>query len=110
MPRLLFFRILCFYTYHFRRTLSGFDLTNYTPKLKHLDLSNNRIGQLTALLSIRELPLTTIALEGNPLCLDYIHSELYIKALKMMFPALKEIVSCPLLFFIVGNVVRQIHF
>ncbi|XP_073946410.1 uncharacterized protein isoform X2 [Choristoneura fumiferana] len=79
-------------------TLDGFDLQTTTPKLKHLDLSHNFLDKLTLLLRCRNLPLRSIKLEGNPLCLDYIDGEHYIKVLKMIFSELREIDGVPLTF------------
>ncbi|KAJ8719796.1 hypothetical protein PYW08_011971 [Mythimna loreyi] len=76
-------------------TLSGFDLINVTPNLKHLNLSHNCLEKITVLLNDRLLPLKTIHLEGNPLCHDYIDPEHYVKVIRMLFPAVVEIDGVP---------------
>ncbi|CAB3255942.1 unnamed protein product [Arctia plantaginis] len=72
-------------------SLDGFDLEQSAPKLKHLDLSHNCLEKITLLLKIRNLPLKTIHLEGNPLCRNYIDPNQYIKAVKMMFSSVNTI-------------------
>ncbi|KAF9801800.1 hypothetical protein SFRURICE_014954 [Spodoptera frugiperda] len=76
--------------------ISGFDLHNVTPKLKHLNLSHNYLDKITVLINYRSLPLKSIHLEGNPLCLDYIDPQHYIKVLRMIFPAIAEIDGVPI--------------
>ncbi|XP_022826523.1 uncharacterized protein LOC111356422 isoform X2 [Spodoptera litura] len=76
--------------------ISGFDLHNVTPKLKHLNLSHNYLDKITVLVNYRSLPLKSIHLEGNPLCLDYIDPQHYIKVLRMIFPAITEIDGVPI--------------
>lgn len=73
------------------KTISGFNLPTVTPKLKHLDLSHNYIGRITELLHCRGLPLNSIVLEGNPLVLDYIGEDHYVKVIRMMFPCIHTI-------------------
>ncbi|KAH9631656.1 hypothetical protein HF086_006648 [Spodoptera exigua] len=78
------------------KDISGFDLQNVTPNLKHLNLSHNYLDKIISLINCRSLPLKSIHLEGNPLCLDYIDPEHYIKVLRLLFPAITEIDGVPI--------------
>ncbi|KAJ0175968.1 hypothetical protein K1T71_008142 [Dendrolimus kikuchii] len=78
-------------SYNRLTSISGFSLATVTPKLKHLDLSHNLLNRITLLLCCRDLPLNSISLEGNPLCLDYIDDGHYIKVIRMMFPTVNVI-------------------
>ncbi|KAM3960204.1 nuclear RNA export factor 2 [Aphomia sociella] len=83
-------------SYNKMTSIDSFNLSKVTPKLKHLDLSYNYLEKLTILLSIRDLPLHSIKVEGNPLCHDYIDPTHYVKVIRMMFPAIKEIDGIPI--------------
>ncbi|XP_063365195.1 uncharacterized protein LOC134653731 [Cydia amplana] len=72
-------------------SLGGFDLHKNTPRLKRLDLSHNYLDKVTLLLPIRDLPLRSLRLEGNPLCRDYIDPGHYIKVVRMMFHEVMEL-------------------
>ncbi|XP_063385102.1 nuclear RNA export factor 2-like [Cydia fagiglandana] len=71
--------------------IDGFDLHKNTPRLKRLDLSHNYLEKVTLLLPIRDLPLRSLRLEGNPLCRDYIDPAHYIKVVRMMFHEVMEL-------------------
>ncbi|RVE46840.1 hypothetical protein evm_008485 [Chilo suppressalis] len=79
-------------------SIDGFNLAVTTPKLKHLDLSHNYLDNVMKLLQIRDLGLRSIKLDGNPLCINYIDPDQYVKVLKTMFSSLQEIDGIPIKF------------
>ncbi|XP_013145628.1 PREDICTED: uncharacterized protein LOC106108871 isoform X2 [Papilio polytes] len=72
-------------------SIEGFDLQHSSPQLQYLDVSYNCMERVTALLNCRKLPLTSLMLEGNPLCSDYRDPQLYVRVARMLFPMLREI-------------------
>lgn len=72
-------------------SIDGFDLHKNTPRLKRLDLSHNYLDKVTLLLPIRDLPLRSLRLEGNPLCRDYIDAGHYVKVVRLMFHEVMEL-------------------
>ncbi|XP_053608692.1 uncharacterized protein LOC128674249 isoform X2 [Plodia interpunctella] len=70
-------------------SIDGFHLSNTCPNLKILDLSNNYLDKVTALLRCRNLPLRELSLEGNPLCHDFTDPNEYLRLVKMLFPTLR---------------------
>ncbi|CAH2041132.1 unnamed protein product, partial [Iphiclides podalirius] len=72
-------------------TVEGFDLGRAAPRLRRLDLSRNRLESFGALLDCRPLPLAALKLEGNPLCTDFTDPQRYLRAIRMLFPLIKEV-------------------
>ncbi|XP_072930235.1 uncharacterized protein [Epargyreus clarus] len=77
-------------------TIEGLNLESKAPKLKHLDLSYNCIERATMLLCCRSLPLTSLKMEGNPLCHNYTDPKEYVTVMKMMFPMLTMLDGIPI--------------
>lgn len=61
--------------------------------LKEVDLSNNKIEEVKQIESIPKGTITSLWLEGNPLCLNYSGPNSYIAAVKEIIPALEKLVS-----------------
>lgn len=61
--------------------------------LKEVDLSNNKIEDVKQIESIPKGTVTSLLLEGNPLCLNYTGPNSYIAAVKEIIPALEKLVS-----------------
>ncbi|CAH0727191.1 unnamed protein product, partial [Brenthis ino] len=77
-------------------SLENFNLNETVPKLRVLNLSNNCLDSVLLLMSNRYLPVQKLYLQGNPLCLDYIDSDHYMKVVKKMFSTLKELDGVPI--------------
>ncbi|XP_051163431.1 nuclear RNA export factor 1-like [Leptopilina boulardi] len=74
------------------------ELTNLTPmesvnlnSLNSLDLRNNFFLMIDALAPLKNIPLTELWLDGNPLCENYSNSEKYIEAIKKYCPNLVKL-------------------
>lgn len=61
--------------------------------LKEVDLSNNKIEDVKQIESIPKSTITSLWLEGNPLCLKYSGPNTYIAAVKEIIPSLVNLVS-----------------
>ncbi|CAH3977055.1 unnamed protein product [Pieris brassicae] len=72
-------------------SIQDFDLVSKLPKLLHLDLSYNLLDDIQSVLPLRGLMLQSLSLEGNPLCLNYVDGDYYIKVFKTLFPCLREL-------------------
>ncbi|XP_047534276.1 uncharacterized protein LOC125068932 isoform X1 [Vanessa atalanta] len=72
-------------------SIKGFHLQTTTPHLKVLNLSHNYLESVLVLLPCKNLPLKKLILEGNPLCMDYIEPDHYVKVVRNIFPGLREL-------------------
>lgn len=61
--------------------------------LKEVDLSNNKIEDVKQIESIPKGTITSLWLEGNPLCMSYTGPNSYITAVKEIIPALEKLVG-----------------
>lgn len=61
--------------------------------LKAVDLSNNKIDDVKLIETIPKGTITSIWLEGNPLCLKYPGPNAYIAAVKKEIPAIEQLVG-----------------
>ncbi|XP_045488413.1 nuclear RNA export factor 1 [Pieris rapae] len=77
-------------------SIQDFDLVSKLPKLLHLDLSYNLLDNVQSVLPLRGLMLQSLSLEGNPLCLNYVDGDYYIKVFKTLFPCLRELDGVPI--------------
>ncbi|CAK1543250.1 unnamed protein product [Leptosia nina] len=78
-------------SYNRLTSIKGFNLLERLPKLQHLNLSHNLLDDVKILLPLRGLLLKTLWLENNPLCLNYVDGDYYIKVIKTLFPCLREL-------------------
>lgn len=68
--------------------------------LKAIDLGNNWIHSLDDVRGLAALGLTSLRLDGNPLCNDYAFCGEYIKAVKKYFTDLTKLVKILNVFFV----------
>ncbi|CAF4831159.1 unnamed protein product [Pieris macdunnoughi] len=78
-------------------SIQDFDLVSKLPKLLHLDLSYNLLDNIQSVLPLRGLMLQSLSLEGNPLCLNYVDGDYYIKVFRTLFPCLRKLETQTLL-------------
>ncbi|XP_047521197.1 nuclear RNA export factor 1-like isoform X2 [Pieris napi] len=72
-------------------SIQDFDLVSKLPKLLHLDLSYNLLDNIQSVLPLRGLMLQSLSLEGNPLCLNYVDGDYYIKVFRTLFSCLRKL-------------------
>lgn len=61
--------------------------------LKELDLSNNKIDAIKTLDSLPKTTITSILLQGNPLCRSYVNPAAYVAAVKDAMKNMEKLVS-----------------
>ncbi|XP_038212435.1 uncharacterized protein LOC119832765 isoform X2 [Zerene cesonia] len=83
-------------SYNRLTSLQGFDLLHNTPHLKHLNVSYNHFETIKVLMPCRDLTLRSLVLEGNPMCLNYVDGDYYVKVARTMFPSLRVLDGVPI--------------
>lgn len=61
--------------------------------LKEVDLSNNKIEDVKQMEPMPKGTITSLWLEGNPMCLSYPNPTTYVEAIKEVIPNLQKLVS-----------------
>lgn len=70
----------------------------WMKSLKQVDLSNNKIEEVKMIEPMPKGTVTSLWLEGNPLCLKYANPNAYITAVKEVLPNLEFLVSFLIVF------------
>lgn len=81
-------------SYNGLKSTRGLHPTIWMKSLKEVDLSNNKIDDIKQIESIPKGTITSLWLEGNPLCLKHLGPNNYIKAVKQIMPGLITLVRC----------------
>lgn len=80
-------------SYNGLKSTRGMHPIIWMKNLKEIDVSNNKIEDIKSIESMPKSSLTSLWLEGNPLCMHYSLPNAYITAVKELIPALEKLVS-----------------